>query len=402
MNSSRTADVNHLSTPVHVQNSLPRRGTAAWLLALSTLGIIYGSLYPFQMLLEYIDLQTALHILFSDWHNELGAPNIFANIVLFIPYGLFGLLIFAPKIRFSHCVLVFVSGAFVAAVLQVAQLWLAARSPTMVDALINMTGVAAGMLCARISQLQTAILGLNSRNEEIIAIPFLLMLCWLAYHWFPYVPTVDVIAIRDGLRPLYLEPELRPLNLFHNLVGWLVFAALWQQCGYRVGFLWLLIPLAVLAKAGIASNAIYPHNILAAVLATPVWLTIQRLSAKPMIPLLILLTLTLWVQGLRPFELAPSGFRWIPFSGFLSGNMMINTINLLEKLFLYGSLVWLALNITHSRTTALLFPVITIAAIEVMQTQIVGRVAEITDPVLCVVIWFLAIRAGRRATQTND
>ncbi len=373
----------------------PDPRTARWLLAISTLGIIYGSLYPFQASLQAIDPGAALYRLFSDWESELGAPNIFANIVLFVPYGLFGLLAVSTHARLRHWLLVFGSAAFIAVALQVAQLWLAARSPTVVDAIINMIGVTLGAALAQLPVVRSAILGLNTRSQHIVAIPFLLLLSWLGYHWFPYVPTVDVIAIRDGVRPLLVDPVLLPLNLFHNLVGWLVFAALWQQCRFSTRLLWLFIPLAVLAKAGIADNTLHPHNILAALLATPVWLTMNRLFSRPMVPLLIVLTVMLAVQGLRPFELGASSFRWIPFTGFLTGNMMINTISLLEKLFLYGSLVWLTLMATRSRAAALLFPVAVTAAIEIMQTQVAGRVAEITDPILCVLIWFLAIKAGK-------
>ncbi|MDX2223899.1 MAG: hypothetical protein SFV21_14205, partial [Rhodospirillaceae bacterium] len=94
------------------------------------------------------------------------------------------------------------------------------------------------------------------------------------------------------------------------------------------------------------------------------------------------------VQGLMPFELraAQGSFQMVPFAGFEQGSMMVNLQSFLEKVFLYGSLVWLVGQAGGSTAFSLLFGLVYSTAIEVAQMFIVGRTAESTDPVLCLVL----------------
>jgi VanZ family protein len=67
-----------------------------------------------------------------------------------------------------------------------------------------------------------------------------------------------------------------------------------------------------------------------------------------------------------------------------------------EKIFLYGSLLWLLAIISRSLRFSLIFCVVLLSGIEIMQMFIPGRTAEITDPVLAVILgvffYFLDLR----------
>lgn len=363
-----------------------------WLWFLTSIGVIYGSLYPFHFTPEAVTVRQAITILLSDPQAALGAPNIFANIVLFVPYGLFGMLALTHLRPTRRDFLVLTSSALLAFGIQVIQIWFSGRSPTVVDGVINMAGVLLGMAIAILPPVHWTLGYLNSRVGQAYTLPLLLLLTWLAYRWFPMVPTLDVFLLKQELKPLLLQTEWRPFNFIHNLVAWLVFAALWRQCGFRESLLWLMIPGSLLVQMIMADNPVLLHNILAAVMAPLLWVLVKALVRQPEWVIALLLAGMLILQGLRPFEIAPSAFKWIPFAGFLSGSMMVNSASLLEKLFLYGSFVWLMLSVTRSRTLALLAPVALMTAIEIAQIWISGRVAEITDPILCLLIWWVAIK----------
>lgn len=368
--------------------------TARWLFLLTVIGIVYGSLYPFELSFDAVSADKARLLLFGGWGEQLRPLNVLANLVLFIPFGLFGALSLLAWPPWARYLVLCSAGVVVAFGLQVAQLWLAARVPTFADGVINMVGMALGIAVAHIPWVRSLFEQPQRAGRSLVALPVLLMGCWLAYRWYPYVPTVDVAAVRAGLRP-FAEPQLQWLNLLHNLVAWLVFAALWMQAGLRERWLWLFVPLAVLAQVGIADNALHPHNLLAALLAPPLWVALRRFAAQPLEPVVLLLVAVLVIQGLRPFELGQSAFNWLPFTGFLTGSMAVNLLSLLEKVFLYGSLVWLVLEASQSRITALLLPVIVTGMIELAQTQVAGRVAEVTDPLLCVLLWSVALLGWR-------
>lgn len=366
---------------------------ARWLLLLTAVGITYGSLYPFNFVPTQVSLERIGTILMSDWQNELGIPNIFANIVLFVPYGLFGALAFPSLTKSTRWFFILGSAAILAFGIQVVQVWFPGRVPTVADGIINMGGVLLGMALALFPPIRSALSGSDKHKERTYALPLLLLLTWLAYRWFPFVPSLDVFILKQGLKPLLLHTEWRPLNFIHNLTAWLVFALLWQQCRFREALLWLVIPGSLLVQLFVADNPILLHNILAALIAAPLWYLLNWLFQRPAVPISLLLIIMLFLMGFRPFELSlPSSFRWVPFTGFLSGNMMVNTSSLLEKLFLYGSLVWLTLSITRSRALSLLLPMAVTGIIELVQIWLAGRGAEITDPLLCAILWWVIIR----------
>jgi glycopeptide antibiotics resistance protein len=45
-------------------------------------------------------------------------------------------------------------------------------------------------------------------------IPTLLIIAWLAYRMYPYVPTIDLHKYWNALKPIVLTPSLTPYDLF--------------------------------------------------------------------------------------------------------------------------------------------------------------------------------------------
>lgn len=375
-------------------------GTVRLLWVLAAVGIIYGSLYPFAFEWAAITPERVMEILLERWRGKLSPINILMNVLLFVPYGLFAGVALAGRGVVVRWLLVFATAAVLAFGVQLVQVWLPARVPTFVDGFINLVGVFVGMLLALVPRAIAMLTERGPSSGQMRALPLLLMFCWLAYRWFPFVPSLDVASLKDGLRPL-LQPELRPLDLLHNLAAWLVFAYLWSRCGWRDLWLWMVIPLAVIAQAGVADNVLTLHNLLAAVVAPGLWMAINRLAQRPVEPVVVILIAVLIIQGLRPFETGSAPFAWVPFKGFLGGSMFVNMASLLEKVFLYGGLIWLVLEAGQSRVTGLLLPVLLVAGLEAAQMQIATRFLEITDAVLCLILWAVAMVGWRSAADVR-
>ena len=94
------------------------------------------------------------------------------------------------------------------------------------------------------------------------------------------------------------------------------------------------------------------------------------------------------LQGLEPFYLArtPRPFGWIPFRSFMQGSMEIAVVSFLEKVFTYGSLVWLLTRTGFSWARATLSGAALIFAIRLAQVYLPGRSAEITDVIMLLIM----------------
>jgi hypothetical protein len=94
------------------------------------------------------------------------------------------------------------------------------------------------------------------------------------------------------------------------------------------------------------------------------------------------------VRGLAPYQWsrAVNPFSWIPFSGFLKAEREFGMVTFLQKCFWYGSAVWLLAAAGLRLVQAAVAVALLLGAIEVIQVHIPGRVAEITDPLLALIL----------------
>jgi hypothetical protein len=93
---------------------------------------------------------------------------------------------------------------------------------------------------------------------------------------------------------------------------------------------------------------------------------------------------TLVVSGLSPFgfQTEPQAFSWVPFSGALEADVGLGFRNLLRKSFQYGMTIWLLREAGLRLRTAGFATIGMLGGIELAQRHLPGRTAEITDPVL--------------------
>ncbi|MDA8959686.1 VanZ family protein [bacterium] len=360
----------------------------------------FGSLYPFNF-----DLAGPpgglLQALREAASAKTSRGDVAGNFVLFLPIGLFGMLAMerrrAPWVRFLQAGAISVAAA---AALQLFQLFLPSRDASLVDVVWNAAGTAAGAMLASLASLtQRGGSPMASRLSGAALLPLALITCWLSYRLLPYVPSIDLQAFKDSLKPIFNEP-LDPLACTRDTVGWILMAYLLREAwsGARFDRLLPLMVAAVFAlEVVIVSNGIDRADLAGAAIASALWFGFLGRQSKPEWALLALLAGTLAMGGLTPLEMRAevAPFEWMPFSGFLGGSMYLNAQSALEKTFLYGSLALLAQRVLSGRTRGTLLAMGFVGLIEFAQTRLVGHTPEVTDPFL-VLLASLAIAILQR------
>ena len=95
-----------------------------------------------------------------------------------------------------------------------------------------------------------------------------------------------------------------------------------------------------------------------------------------------------YLRGLAPYHWSnvANPFSWIPFSGLLEANREFSMLTFLRKCFWYGSAIWLLRATGWPFARSAVVVAMLQAAIEVLQIHLPGRVSEITDPVLTLIL----------------
>ena len=311
------------------------------------------------------------------------------NIAVYMPLG--GSAYLAMQ-RFKSNVLAVLSpaalGTLLSATIEMAQLFTPHRLCSAVDLVSNILGSALGMLAGfaftQISDVPVEGLGFRFRDRSAVALLF----CWAAFLLFPLYPDLWLAAWRAKLSALIHASLTSPIPILLNAAEWFAVGRLLFAAGARSPFRWLLVFLLLVpVQFGIVNHSPMAADFAGAALAVLLFHFFgMGPSADRLAGIALLLALTF--GGLAPFhfEGPAQAFLWIPFGGFL-GSEWQNAISvLLGKLFRYGGSIWLLhrSGLGTMRATAIVIAVL--AGIEALQIWIPGHVAEITDPLLALLL----------------
>ncbi|WP_164880794.1 VanZ family protein [Aestuariirhabdus litorea] len=353
---------------------------------LSVLLITYGSLYPFNF------SGSEEHQLWSElmqgWNGRSHMGDILGNVILFIPYGYFAMF----SIHRKRLLKVVISGLLLALVLQLCQVYLPSRDANIRDVLWNLIGTAVGIAGARIPLLRAD--RLLRRYPQLEVFPLLVAASWFGYRLMPFVPSIDWQQIKNSLKPLLLQPQVSATGILHDTVAWLVVALIWSQfkpARWPELLLWMAVPLVFALEVLVIYNSLNLSNVVGALLAAALWIGWLQRDRERTRWLLLMLLAMLVINALAPFELRsqPTEFHWVPFYGFLGGAMMLNTAVIFEKFFLFGAALWLLLQLGVRLPVATLVMVVICLAVEAAQLLFDHHLAEITDPLLVILIALL-------------
>ena len=110
------------------------------------------------------------------------------------------------------------------------------------------------------------------------------------------------------------------------------------------------------------------------------------------------------LRGLAPYHWSSvaNPFSWIPFSGFLAADREFGMLTFLRKCFWYGSTVWLLRAAGWRLARAAVAVALLLGGIEIIQIHLPGRVAEITDPLLALILAMTLGLSERLQNPGND
>jgi VanZ family protein len=381
----------------------PREAVA--LVALAAAAIIYGSLYPFHFR-PLSGTNEPISALLRTWDGPVGSRgDLIANLLFYAPLGLFSAARLSGRLRRAVLLgVVSLGGALLSFSLELAQAYVPGRTSSLWDVYLNAAGC---LLGAVVSVTGGSLLSAIAEPHRHTVQPFvaLLVLSWLGYRLYPYVPTVDLHKYWVSLKPLILTPIFEPFRTVRLAVLWLVFAHFVEVFapGRRACVLVPAILVGSLSAGVIILGRIVTlADVLGVGAALLAWAIIRSSALRG--PILLLPVLAVLIADrLAPFEFggAARPFGWMPFLSVLHGPWGVGLQSLLEKFFLYGSLLWLLVHRGLSLALAAAMEMSLLFATSLVQTHIPGRSAEITDTVLAasVAILYALLRRPPRPAQ---
>jgi VanZ family protein len=353
--------------------------------------ILYGSLYPFTFYQPEGGVGPVRNLVQS-WAETPGRSDFVANIFFYLPLGFFGSLAVAGSGRtLRRILLVTLADGILSTTMELAQYYIAGRVSAADDVYANLTGTVLGAIAGNLAG--GDFLWLPFREITAKRVPCLLLVLWLSYRLYPYVPTIDLHKYWDALKPVVFHPRPPGYDLFRYTAIWLTVGSLIEAVGGRRRG-WLLFPLfiaAVLAaKVVIIGKTLSAAEIAGAAIALAGWLLLA-ISVSPRIRVTataLLFSACIVAERLEPFQFSAYGraFGWIPFRSFLYGSVEVNILSFLEKAFLYGALIWLLDESGLRSGLSTILVAIVLFAASSAETYLPGRSAEITDALMALLI----------------
>ena len=358
--------------------------------------IVYGSFYPFSF---SSGAPSDAHLLALLDFNvfRAGLADAVSNIVLFIPYGyLIASVLKASSAKHAILKTLLPTFAFAYAV-QIGQLWVDGRLPWGGDAILNVLGYMIGLvLYLYFSRHFSIRFKVETPIQKVVTFAIAtLVLIKLA----PFVPSLDMEQLKQSIKQILLRPQVDLFWVFENVVSWLLVFYLSKQ------FVFKDLPLRAYAKLVIAilcfkfflvSNNLNLDALLGGLLALAIWWRIGRLLNTQ--ALLILTGCAILGNGLYPFEFSTSAspFNWLPFSGSLAGNVLLNILAVSKKLAFYVCFIVLLMQTKANKYAVFCIPASLVAVSEILQVFVPGSVPESTDVVMvCFLVFVLRRYLGR-------
>ncbi len=369
-----------------------------WWLALTL--IAYGSLYPLQFAAPAAN---DWHEFIDSWGARSSLGDILGNIALFVPYGLCGLLaLHRHHGMVLRVLLVGVSALAFAAVLQVAQLFIPTRVPTLIDVVWNAMGTGLGIAAG---YGLGAHLGRRNLTTSTLPVPGLLVLAWLLIELLPLVPSLDYEALQESFKPLLHNPGWNTVDALLAAssvfaIGHLLLASLPRRNAWPA--LIVLLVTATLGKVVVLTQALTVPVLIGWGLGVVAVLGCERIDQARRAALVFWTLLTCYtVAALEPFVFSaqPRAFNWVPFADVLRGRMLNNVSALAPRLFVYAVVLWLC---SRPRLLATALAVAAwVTLLEITQIWLPGRVATISEP-MWVLLVALLMSSLRNAPAVTD
>jgi VanZ family protein len=371
--------------------------------------IVYGSLYPWHFVPAHLTANP-LWILLHSWRP---APlryllrDTIVNVTLYIPLGFAAHLVFRqgrfPGFGIYGPVLL---GLLLSTAMELIQLLEPTRTTSIADVITNVIGsglgVMAGLLFEALAsrKLVPGVVKKSARSATTsIADRGALMLafCWIAWLFFPLFPVSGRYVLSNKLAVFEHSRVVEPVLLVSAAASWFAAGLLITAAGKRMSRVWLpLTLLAIPAQFFIVERQPLPSFLLGAIAGVTLFAVCHRAVAPTMAEAWVFLAVILF-RGLSPFHFVPGSteFTWVPFGATLQGDWQSAFRVLIEKVFYYGTAIWLLRAAGMRLVLSAILVAAVLAFIEIVQIHLPGRTPEITDPILAVLIGFVPAMLSR-------
>jgi VanZ family protein len=405
--------------------------------ALSAAFILYGTTIPFrfatdsQTVLAHLGRVTLNPFISPDTGGRLSMPDVVSNILLFVPFGVFGVWA-RPRARSVIWRIVFLTvlGAALSAGVETLQLFTLDRTSSVGDLCANTLGVFAGGLFGTLLRTSGGV-ALEKVNASGVATaaafyPLLiatLLLC--AGVLEPFDVTLDVGSVVSKIRALLHDPwQGGPVSdegislLQHLLFGSTLLLWLEQLRVRRA----IVVAAAVGALAAIVLELSQlfigdrmpgGSDALVGIVGSFCGLAVTRALSTTKRPfwcagLFVLTAIGVALQQLTPFTVGPQThpFQWVPFLNyydFTASEKVSHSAELLLSYFPLGFAVAMTVRRPTARlATALAATLLIAAPVEYLQ-QFMGVLSpDITDIALSVAGAWLGLWAGTEGWRQFD
>jgi hypothetical protein len=217
-----------------------------------------------------------------------------------------------------------------------------------------------------------------------------LVFVWVGYLLFPFFPMLGLYAPTRKFQLFLQAPLFDFIPLISFAAIWFAAGRLLRGSGLRAVGWWLAAAALIIpTQLFIVSRQPTPSDFIGAIAGLLSFLLLGR-TFKPTWREAALFLGVILLRGLEPFHLTATSnpFTFIPFAGFLGTLWQQGLLVLLEKGFFYGTAIWLWRASGFRLWHAVTLVAIVLTAIELAQTRLPGRTAEITDPVLAILLGF--------------
>jgi len=356
--------------------------------------IAYGSLYPWDFHSAQLSA-SPLWVLIHSWPTVVDRyliVDIAINLLIYMPVGVFGFLAFRQSLGSLFAVMAAVTiGLVLSSTMEMIQLFDDSRVCSASDLVCNVSGTAIGVGLGALYEAWLKRIVARAETAKFLhpSGSVLLIYTWLAYQVFPMYPALSRTRLFEKLHVLFGSVSLSPVDTFTYCVEWLVVAQLLSNAlgSERTRRLLPILLLLLPAKLFITGRTFTLSELAGAVLACicSYFLGEHRWRVALVASLMVFMLI---LRGLAPYHWSSSAntFSWIPFSGFLDADPEFGTLTFLQKSFWYGSAVWLLHAAGWRLTAAALTVALLLGTIEVIQIHLPGRVSEITDPLLALIL----------------
>lgn len=379
------------------------RSNLIWLF-LYILFIIYASLFPLTD--WHVPLQNVLDIWSNAADKRVSRSDLLVNLLAYIPFGFLAFSVLSGRYGNTlRTFLTILSGLLLSFLMEYLQLYLPARTSSLVDLLLNVSSTFFGAVIAcslgtgsTFGAILQKIRAKHFIDGKVADIGVGVIAIWCAAQLAPFAPSVDIASIKNGLKPLWLTlNDLSRLNEFRLAIYILNIFSLGavlllilrkqQDVIYWAG---LFIGMVLVSKIFVGGRQLSLEALLGLLAGLFLLLMIRKLSKTIILFTGALAVVVAFIVDELRADYSPKAayhdFNWIPF-----GSQMAESVSgvgsILQGMWPFATLGFFIVVLSQSgfslnRLTATAMIAVIVFSLEYAQTGIVGRYADITTVVL--------------------